>query len=325
MPLNEQQIINYLRPLAQNDQSFNLNDDIAAITIDEGWQLIVSKDLASSNIHFFPSSSGFQIAHQIMMPNLSDLASSGAKPLYYMLGIGKNNLVDKKFFEDFCQALKEIQEDYQIKLIGGDTINCQNDLTFSVTIFGQAKKDQILKRKNAREGELLITTGYIGDSYLGLKSLSNTLKVKSKKYFENKYYFSNPPVNFMHEIATKNLTKCAIDISDGFLHDLNEICHQSQLKANINLKEIPLSLQAINEKEMNKLDLISAGGDYQTIFSCQEKDFNKISQIAQKHQIKLTKITKLYKNNNKDKMEIKLFDDDKTQIKLKTSKLGFKH
>ena len=72
-------------------------------------------------------------------------------------------------------------------------------------------------------------TGNLGDSYLGLKVLSNKVKFqnKDKLFFVDKYYKPELPLNL-----TKYLLKFAnssIDISDGLIDDLSKMINRQNL------------------------------------------------------------------------------------------------
>ncbi|MFM7702780.1 MAG: thiamine-phosphate kinase, partial [Alphaproteobacteria bacterium] len=146
--------------------SFNLSDDVSLIKNSKK-QYIVSKDIFVENIHFLRSDGGKKIAQKLLLTNISDIASSGGKPLFYFLGFTKNSDLSKKFYDDFADGLKKIQDEFNIVLAGGDTSN-SSQLFYSVTIFGSIDKNKILLRKNASEGDLIYVSNYIGEAFLGL-------------------------------------------------------------------------------------------------------------------------------------------------------------
>lgn len=306
--MNEFDIINNLfKPLATSKESFGLTDDVAKISLQEDEDLIISKDLLAEDVHFKKSDGGYKIAKKALLSNLSDLASSGAKPYGYMLGFSKNDSLNSKFYSDFALALKEIQDEYKIKLLGGDTIKSKT-LTFSVTIFGKSKKNQILQRKNAKNGDAIYVSGFIGDSYLGLKNQKN-------KYFHDRHFFPTPRIKLGQELIKQNISSCAIDISDGLLADLKHICDSSKLSAKIYLNDIPISKEA-KKTSTPILDLLSGGEDYELIFSVSKAKEKQITNLAKKLKINLTKIGEFYLNKNKN-TQITLIDKNNKEIKFK--------
>lgn len=305
------------KPLSDKKSSFNLNDDIARISLKTDEELIVSKDLLIENTHFLRDDCGYKIAKKSLLSNLSDIASSGATPIYYMLGFGKNNNLNNNFYKNFAKGLEEIQKEFKIKLIGGDTVNSK-EIVISITIFAKTKKNKILLRNNAKSDDLIFVSGFIGDSYLGLKN-------KENKYFHDRHFFPSPRINLGEKLLKNNLSKCAIDISDGFFLDLQRVCKSSKLTAEIFLNKIPISLEAKKHLKNNKItifDLLSGGEDYELIFTANKKNKEKILQLAKNLKINLTCVGN-FKKTLDNKCNINLLDDKNNHIEIK--KLGYEH
>jgi thiamine-monophosphate kinase len=341
----------------------NLADDVAKISLKKNEELVVSKDLFVEDIHFLRQDGGFKIASKLLLTNLSDIAASGAKPVYYLLGFSKNKNLDQNFLKEFTRGLKLTQNKFGISLIGGDTVESEK-LFFSITIFGIIKKNQILSRDNAKDGDLIFVSGSIGDAFLGLKlkiksSLKN-LEKKDRDYLLERHFFPTPKIDLGKKLLAEKLSKCAIDVSDGLLADLNHLCQESKLDAEIFLEKIPLSsaaknflnlIQHIKPRPRNKcgvtalsdyaqvchptlvagssnmsnitvLDLISGGDDYELIFSTHPKNQQKILSLAKLLKFKISCIGKFTKPSTK-KPKITLFDKNNKKINIK--KFGYEH
>jgi thiamine-monophosphate kinase len=322
----------FFKPLTKGcKESLELLDDVAEISLLKNQKLVISKDLMVENVHFLFSEGGFKIASKLLRSNLSDIASAGAKPCYYMLGFSKNSKIDEKFIKEFSLGLKSVQDKFKVRLIGGDTVSSEQ-LVFSITIFGVIENNKRLTRNKAKEKDLIYVSGSIGDAYLGLNINSNPNKKISKKdkqYLQNRHFFPTPRIKLGKELAKSNLSKCAIDVSDGLLADLKHICEASKLMAEIEIDKIPLSKAAkkilqdySNQESYNDkfLDLITGGDDYELIFTINEKHQTKIADLSKKLKLDLTYIGKLSKS---DKCEIKVFDKTNKEIKIK--KYGYEH
>lgn len=323
-------ITKFFKPLANKTvNSDNLENDTAFIDLKQSEHLILSKDLFVEDIHFLKSDGAYKIASRLLLSNLSDLASSGAEPLYYMLGFSKTNNTDASFVKEFARGLSDIQKKYNISLIGGDTVR-SNKYFFSITIFGKTKKNKFLTRNQAKKGNLIYVSGNIGDAYFGLK-INQQKKLnldKDCQYLLDRYFFPNPQINLGKELVKRNLSRCAIDISDGLLSDLNHICTNSNLTANIFLEQIPISNQLkriLNKKIDNEyLNIISAGDDYELIFVIDQKDQKKITYLADFLNIKLTNIGYFTGCNDKSSL-VNLFNNNKELKKIKINKYGYEH
>jgi len=323
-------ITKFFKPLTNKTiNSHNLENDTAFIDLKQSEHLILSKDLFVEDVHFLKSDGAYKIASKLLLSNLSDLASSGAEPLYYMLGFSKTNDTDISFVKEFVKGLRDIQNKYNISLIGGDTVK-STKYFFSITVFGKTKKHKFLTRNQAQKGDLIYVSGDIGDAYFGLK-INQQKKLnlnKDSQYLLDRYFFPNPRINLGKELIKKNLSKCAIDVSDGLLSDLNHICVNSNLTANIFLEQIPISKQLkriLGKKIDNEyLNIISAGDDYELIFTINPKDQKKIINLANFLNIKLTNIG--YFTGCNDKLSlVNLFNNNQEFKKIKINKYGYEH
>ena len=83
------------------------------------------------------------------------------------------------------------------------------------------------------------------------------------------------------------LAHACIDISDGLLHELEIICKQSQLGAEINLEQIKSSPQ------LDTLQAITLGDDYQLLFTAGSDMQEQIRQLAQRLGIVIYKIGRM--------------------------------
>jgi len=317
--MKEFQIIEkYFKPLSNKVKaSQNLDDDVARFSLKTDEELVISKDMMVEDVHFLLKDGAEKIAAKLLLSNLSDLAASGAKPLYYMLGISKNNNLDKNFFKEFSASLKKIQDQFKIFLIGGDTVSCDK-LVFSLTIFGVIKKNQTLLRNQARQGDLIFVSGSIGDAFLGRKY--------PKSYNQDRHFFPKPRVEFANALAKNNLSKCAIDVSDGLFADLNHICKSSKLDAKIYLEKIPISFEARNflqkNPQINILDLFSGGDDYEIIFAVDPKNKEKVLKLAKHFELEISHVGEFKKSDTK-KNKIELLNNKNQKIKI--IKFGYEH
>ena len=321
----------YLKPLAYDKAvSFNLSDDVALLPVVQNSQFVTSKDIFVENVHFLKSDNPRDIASRLLLSNISDMAAAGSTAKYYMLGLPKrDDLIENGFYDEFCAGLASIQEEYSISLIGGDTVTVNNDLFFSLTIFGEVKSDKLLRRNAAKIDDLIFVTGNIGDSFLGLQYKLDKARFSSLNHAEITHILeahNRPkiPHLFAHKLAENNLSKCAIDISDGLIADLNHICKESKTGAKINIGDIILSKAArklIDNGNYTIEELITGGEDYQLLFTSNMANKNDIFTLANRFKISLNyigKVTAFLENDN-----IQILNIDGKNIKLNS--FGYEH
>lgn len=180
--LTENFIIEYLKKeflkTANNERSnknyLGIGDDCALLHLDEQKSLAITNDVLNEDVHFRTKYfSGDALAHKVLYSNLSDLAAMGAKPLYVLLAISipkdiSSNYI-KKFLEEFSNKCKK----ENINLIGGDTVLSKVNLSISITAIGIIDKKLAKLRKNAKVGDVICTTGFLGDARAGFYLLEN--------------------------------------------------------------------------------------------------------------------------------------------------------
>lgn len=327
----------FFLPLSnQHEFCLNLSDDTAKILLKNNEHLIVSKDIFAENTHFFLQDGGFKIASKLLLTNLSDIASSGAKPFCYMLGFSKNHRTDYQFCLEFAKGLRDVQQKYGIFLLGGDTINSKKGLFFSITVFGILQNKNSLKRNGAEDGDLIFTSGTIGDAGLGLISLKCMMKNFQdstiegyQRFLIDRHYFPTPKIELGESLLKNQISKCAIDVSDGLLSDLKHVCEASSLSARIFLDKIPISESAqhflnINPSH-NKLKLLASGDDYELIFSAKSSKRAEIQKLVESLKLKISEIGFFEKSNSKPEIIIIDSSTNKIQKKIKIKKFGYEH
>lgn len=297
----EDDIIQKYFRLLYSKKSFDFNDSSVIDYLKNSQNLVVSKDISTEDHHFRLSYGGKAIAKKLLLSNLSDLAASGATPISYILGCSFSKNCNENFIAEFTQGLDEIQKEYQLFLIGGDTVISNIDKSFfSLTIFGQrAKEFNNLKLSNAQQSDDIFVTGNIGDSFLGFCLLENPDKYSHiptdiKHYLINRHLEPKINIKFAHILAEKKLANAVTDCSDGLIDDLNNISRESKITYNLLLDRIPYSLEAIkfisNDKDLRQ-KMLNWGEDYELIVTAPAKNRQNIIKIAKAEGIKISLVT----------------------------------
>ncbi len=312
-------ISKYFKPLTNKFKgALSLQDDIAIIPKNNQFDYIITADAMAEGVHFPDNSMAEIIASRLMISNLSDIASAGGVPKYYMLTGSIKKGMNEKWFKAFSSKLAEINEKYNIHLLGGDTIKTNEQLFFSVTMIGEIEAGKALLRSGALEGDDIYVSGDIGDAYLGLQIIKGELEkisYEDKNYFINRYFYPSPRIELARNLI--DIATSCTDISDGLIKDLENICVASNVKAEIQKEPIPTAI-----KDELFFEQISGGDDYELIFTARQKDKTKIANIAKKLNIKITKIGRITKQNS-DKNRVKIYNKNNKIVKY--SNKGYEH
>ena len=289
--MNEFKIIsNYLQKLTKNNPSaIDLNDDVF---FNKKKKLVISVDTYNQKIHFLDLKKPYLVIKKVLRASISDIISKGAYPKYFFLSASlKKNSLNKRKLNEIIKSLKEEQKIYNIKLSGGDTTR-SNINSFTVMTVGFSNK--IVKRNNCKLNDDIYVTGNIGDSYVGLCLLKKKLiniNNNLKKYFTKKYYLPDVPIKLCKYI--NKYANSSIDVSDGLFDDMGKLLNKQKLNYVIYLDKIPVSKKfqsVIQNLGLNKLNYISKGDDYQTIFTAPKSARSHIINISKKVNQKITLI-----------------------------------
>lgn len=295
--MNEFQCIRkYFLPLTQGrSEAEALKDDAAVLQVPSGHQLVVTSDTLNAGTHFLPDMAAGDIARKALRVNISDLAAMGADPYAYQLNIAFPEPPDEAWLERFSDALLQDQKTYGLFCSGGDTTRIEGPLSISVTALGLVPEGRALHRAGGRDGDIIAVTGTIGDAVLGLKILQNRentiLSEADQAYLINRYTSPHPRTALV-EVMRENV-HAAIDVSDGFLADLEHICGASSLSANVYAHQVPLSPSAkrcLDQGNVLLLDLLSGGDDYELILAIPAERFEDLRIAAEKTGVKLTAV-----------------------------------
>ncbi|MCC5996213.1 MAG: thiamine-phosphate kinase [Oceanicaulis sp.] len=247
-----------------------LKDDGALITPAPGYELAVTADTLVAGVHFLADEDPAVTAGRALRVNLSDLAAMGAQARAYMLAIVWPKDASDGLREGFADGLEREQAHFGVHLIGGDTTSGPGPWTISVTAFGEVPAGRAVRRSGARDGDLAVVTGTIGDAWLGLQAelkARPALDAAHERFVQER--FTRPEPRLALAEALREHARAAIDVSDGLIADLSHIARASGLGVRMELDRIPLSpaaeawLAAQADPLRARMQLASGGDDYE--------------------------------------------------------------
>jgi thiamine-monophosphate kinase len=278
-----------LRPLATAPGALGLVDDAALLDPRPGMQLVLTKDAMVAGVHFLEDDPPDQIARKLLRVNLSDLAAMGAAPLGYLLALARPKKIEDAWLASFCEGLAADNAEFDISVLGGDTVSTPGPLTLSLTAIGEVPKGDALLRGGARSGDDIWVSGTLGDAALGLAVLQGELEVAepSRSHLIDRYRLPQPRLTLGE--ALRGLAHAAIDISDGLLADLGHIVEVSELGAEVRADGLPLS-DAVADLPGAEDAARSGGDDYELLFTAPPSRRDAIRRLAVKLDLRLTRI-----------------------------------
>ncbi len=254
-----------------------IGDDGAVLQIPSKQQLIVTTDTLISGVHFPEQTPPHAIGHKSLAVNLSDLAAMGADPAWFTLALTLPHQ-DKQWLSDFSAGLKALADKVGIQLIGGDTT--KGPLSISITALGLAESKDLMMRSSAKDKDVIYVTHTLGGAAAGLAMLQQRFEGEDD---HNGIEQLNYPIprNDESQLIRRYANAC-LDISDGFLADLDHILQSSKVGAVIDLGTIPLpkALQDIDQQKALEYAL-TGGDDYELLFTVSQENQHAFEQAVQ--------------------------------------------
>ncbi len=284
--LREFGLIDLLAEMVGNGQDerllIGIGDDAAA------WQGDASTELATvdsfiQDVHFSLGTASWEdLGWKAMAVNLSDIAAMGGMPKYALVSLALPDHTEVEDVTALYQGMIELAQQSGVAIIGGDTTSAPL-IAIAITVLGSAKKDkQILTRSAAKPGEQVAVTGELGAAAAGLEMLTRQLQFDSESTTCLKKAFLRPHPRIAEgELLVEQGVKTAIDISDGLISDLNQICKSSQVGARIEVDRVPIQPTVKANFGDKSLELALSGGeDYELLFTASAEVINKVKRAA---------------------------------------------
>ena len=215
-----------------------VGDDCAVYDTPREVDQLVSTDMMVEGIHFSErTTSPFDIGYRLGTANISDIAAMGGTPRHMVVSIAVPKGQDTSYVEEVYNGLRNICADYDVNIIGGDTVSTEGPFVISATVFGDVPQNQGVLRSGAQDGDVVFITNYLGLSYVGLHSLLEGCE----DYPVSQSVHQRPIPHVECGIIARDLGATSMnDISDGLSSELNEIAKASQVTIYIDENTLPI-------------------------------------------------------------------------------------
>jgi len=258
-----------------------IGDDAAAWQGDASIQL-ATVDSFIQDVHF-PSglASWNELGWKAMAVNLSDIAAMGGLPRYALVSLALPDNTEVDDVTTLYTGMLELAQQFGVAIIGGD-ISRAPLVAITIAVFGGSQKRQILTRSTAKQGELVAVTGYLGAAAAGLEMLTKGLKFDPQATACFRQAFLHPyPRIAEGQLLVNQGVKTAIDLSDGLISDLNQICKASQVSARVEIERVPIEPRVKAEFGDRALELALSGGeDYELLFTARAEVIDRVKRKA---------------------------------------------
>jgi thiamine-monophosphate kinase len=280
MPLSEKKLIRQIRRSARAGKTHGgksvvagIGDDCAVLSVPPGHELLVTTDFSIEKVHFRRDWHGPElVGRRCLTRGLSDIAAMGGEPRAAFLSLAVSSDVPQRWVDRFLKGLLDLAKEFKVPLAGGDTAQSAGGIQADIVVVGSVPKGKAVLRSGAKPGEHIYVTGELGGSAAALAQLEKSKPVKAEysRLLPGKAS-PQPRLAVGQWLRQKGLASAMIDLSDGLSTDLEHICEESHVGAEIEADAIPranFGLKFGLGKKPVALDFALHGGDdYELLFT----------------------------------------------------------
>ena len=271
-------------------------------------ETLVSTDMLMEGVHFDLTYVDMKhLGYKSAMVNISDIFAMGGTPRQMTVSIAVSKRFCVEDLEAFYEGLRMACDKWDVDIVGGDTTASMTGLAISITIIGDADREDIIYRSGAKDTDLICVSGNLGAAYCGLQLLEREKTVYYQQLQEARKKNKDAVIEFQPDFSGREYLlerqlqpeargdimqalrnagirpTSMIDISDGLSSELMHICKQSNTGCRLIEKEIPIDYQtAVTAEEMN-MNLVTCalngGEDYELLFTCPIGDYEKVKKM----------------------------------------------
>ena len=265
-----------------------IGDDAAALQVESGRLQLVTTDLLVERVHFLrEATSGFNLGYKSLAVNLSDIAAMGGSAREAFVSIGIPDDCPLEFLDDLYRGMQHLAAAFNVNILGGDTTGSKQDLIINVVVTGTVERAQMLLRSSAQVGDIIFSTGFLGDSRAGLHLILQSMPADTPalRALFDAHVLPKPYLREGSFLAAAGGVHAAIDVSDGLSSDLGHILRASGVGARLDARQIPISshLQQFCDRfGFEPIQYALAGGeDYTLLCTADSKEADRIRKDYQ--------------------------------------------
>ena len=278
-PEGEREIIARIRQAAgsSGDLLLGIGDDCAVYKTAQDRVSLVTTDTMVEGIHFdLTWHPPLELGRKAASVNISDIAAMGGLPRFALLSLALTPAFGSQWLDALMAGFLAVLSEHGVVLIGGDTVQSGHESVFSVTVLGEMAEAELITRKGAQPGDVVLVSGFLGEAAAGLALCRLGLAHEPGwQTLVAAHLNPVPLVALGRVLAASGLVHAMQDISDGLATDLAHICTESGVGAVVTAEKIPLSpglRQAAKICGQSPLDwALSGGEDYQLLFTAGEQ------------------------------------------------------
>jgi len=262
-------------PAARSSVVVGIGDDVAVLQVRHGNYLLATCDIQVENVHFLAGKiTPYQLGRKIVAINVSDIAAMGGSPDWALvsLALPKHQQVD--FVDDLYRGMQEQIDAAGAAIVGGNISEVPKDVVVDFFLLGNVAPQHLIRRNGAKQGDLIMVTGTLGDSRAGLELVRVQhllVSDNARRQASQRHLTPRPRLLEGQVLGRCGNVHAMADVSDGLLGDLGHICGASGVGAEIWAEDIPVGNACLEVAAASGKDgqewAMTGGEDYELLFA----------------------------------------------------------
>ena len=217
-----------------------IGDDCAILRPDPRSDLVFTTDFLIEDRHFTQAThKPADVGHKALARSLSDIAAMGAEPVFCLVSLALPTPLTGRWLNSFYRGLLHLADRYNVALAGGD-LSQSPQIIADVMCCGRVPRSKALLRSGAKPRDIIYVTGRLGKPW--------------RKHLR-------PEPRIEAGVALRGIAHAAMDLSDGLSLDLQRLCSESNVGANLESSRIPV------QRGSTLAQALHGGEDYELLFT----------------------------------------------------------
>lgn len=267
------ELLQEIRGILKSRGKWQKCEDDAAVYDLGSKKLVFTSDAFIVDPIFFP---GGDIGKIAMCGTINDLSVMGAKPLGLSLSIVIEEGFPKADLMKIVRSINKVSEVAGIPIVTGDTkVTPKGKLDkIEITTSGVGLADKVVSNDGIRPGDVIITSGDLGEHSVTL--LASRFNYKTKIKTDSK------PLNKEIDKIKTYLNACKDPTRGGLAANIVEMADKSKVKIELDEKTLPYKKEVVAVSELLGIDIFSLASEGRFIAAVSPKDSDKVLQILKK-------------------------------------------
>ncbi|MDR0412492.1 MAG: thiamine-phosphate kinase [Dysgonamonadaceae bacterium] len=258
--------------------------DDAAVLEYKGKEVLVASRLLLEGIHFDLTYVTLKLlGYKAATVAFSNIYAMNGRPKQLLVSTGVSKRFSVEDMEALHAGVEYACEKYGVDIAGVNITSSLTGLTVGVTCTGEADKDKVVYRSQAKPSDLICVSGDLGAAYMGLQLLEREKAVgrgdagftpdfAGKEYLLERQLRPEARKDIIEMLAGRRIVPTSmIAVADGLASELLHLCRQSGVGCIVYEERIPIDYQTATMAGQFNMNLTTAamngGEDYELLFT----------------------------------------------------------